>query len=406
MGALLAAAGGREVSGALDGYAVWLRFLDLSSPTVRDLLGGEIAEAQPRVAALIRSQFDDLLAACATEAGANGLTVARLLLQRQRALRMGVATAAEQLDPAATLLRVNDCVRPALDPVNLPVPLQVGTGFSLDAQARLLLAARPQAPLDAGFAFAFTVTSPDASLARGGRGFSDSSGRFTMVATPAAVQAQFDIRACLVFPDGNDTPTVTDLCVSTTVPDRCNRSTSGVFINSADAVAAAQDLVEVTGTVNIDASTSANLGALVLPCLRKAGTVQTLGNGGLSVLKLPRLTTLTRSLVVDAAGFTRIEAPLLASADSITLSSLHGGMTGVVLGPARLGSALQLPRINTTNPPVLQTLFSGLDGMGMDVFQIDGSSGVLCRADVEAFMARLVVRNPNGKPTLAFLRNC
>ena len=406
-GALSAAAGGLNVSAALDGYLVWLRFVELGGATTADLLSGEIGEAQPRVAALIRGEFDVVMAACATEAGANELTVTRLLLQRQRALRMGVAMAAFGLDPAATLLRVNDCVRPVLDPVNLPTPLTVGSGFSLDAKAKLVLAAKPQAPLDVGFGFDFTVTSNDASLARNGRGFSDSNGRFTVVATPSTVQAQFMVKACVVFPDGADVPNVTDLCVSTTVPDRCTRTASGVFINSADAVAAAQDLVEVTGTLNVDASTSANLGALVLPCLRKAGTVQTLSNGGLSVLKMPRLTQLTRSLVVDAAGFTQIEAPLLASADGITLSGLHGGMTGVTLGPALVGTALQLPRISTTNPPVLKTLFSGLDGMSVDSFQIDGSSsGVLCKSDVEALMGRLVVRNPNGKPTLAFLRGC
>ena len=330
----------------------------------------------------------------------------RLLLQRQRALRMGVATAAHGLDPAVTLLRVNDCVRPVLDPVNLPTPMQVGSGFSLDAQAKLVLAAKPQAPLDAGFGFDFTVTSNDASLARNGRGFSDSNGRFTVVATPSQVQAQFVVKACVVFPDGAAVPNVTDLCISANVPDRCTRTSGGVFINSADALAAAQDLVTVTGDILIDARTSANLGSVTLPCLARAGSIGTTGNGGLSVLKLPRLTTLGRSLVVDAGGFTRIEAPLLASADSITLSSLHSGMSGVVLGRARLATALQIPRINRIDPPVLKTLFSGLDGMSVDSFQMDGSSDVLCRSDVEALLGRLEIRNPNGKPTLAFLRGC
>ena len=52
--ALSAAAGGLNVSATLDGYARWLRFVELGGATTADLLSGEIAEAQPRVAALIR----------------------------------------------------------------------------------------------------------------------------------------------------------------------------------------------------------------------------------------------------------------------------------------------------------------------------------------------------------------
>lgn len=397
-----------DASGALDAYEVWLHFIDLNGGAVRSLLAPELADAQPRVAAMLRGQFDDVLATCATASGANELTVIRLLLQRQRALTMGVATAAEGLAPADTLRRVNDCVRPLLDPINLPTPMQAGAGFSLDAKASLVTAVQTQTPLNAGLAFDFTVTSNDASLARGGRGFSDRDGRFTVVATPRVAQAQFQVTACLVFPDARNPPTVTDLCVSSTVPDLCARVSSGVFINSAAAVAAAQDLVEVTGTVNIDASTSANLGALVLPCLRKVvGNVSTLGTGGLSVLKMPRLTEIGGSFVVQATGFTQIEAPLLASVRSISLDSLHGGLTSVVLGPARVTDAFQITRIDRANPPDLKTLFPGLDGMSVDSFQIDSStSGVLCRSAVEHLLGRVVVRNPNGLPTLAFLRSC
>jgi hypothetical protein len=411
MGALRAAAGGLNVSGALSGYAQWLHFVDLGGLTTADLLSGEIAEARPRVAALIRGEFDAIMNTCtASAAGANELTVVRLLLQRQRAVRMGVATAAEGLDPAATLARVNDCVRPLLDPISLPTPMTVGSAFSLDTRARLLMAARAQATLDAGFSYEFTVTSSEASLARGGRGFSDSNGRFTVVATPASTQAQFQVKACVVYPDGNtERPNVTDLCVSTTVPDRCSRIASGVFINSADAVAAAQDLLEAnSSSVSIDASTTANLGAVTLPCLRKVvGAVQTLGTGGMSVLKMPRLTEIGGSLVIDALGFSQIEAPLLASARGINFSNLHGGMTGINLGPARLTDGLQIVRIDRANPPDLDTLFTGLDGMSVDFFGIDSStSGVLCRSSVERLLSRIVVRNPNGLPTLAFLRAC
>ena len=410
MGALSAAAGGLNVSEALDGYTVWLRFLDLTTPVVRDLLSGEIAQAQPRVAALIRGEFDKVMATCTgSPQGANALTVARLLLQQLRAQKMGVATVAEGLDPATTLARINDCVRPVLDPINLPLPMTVGQGFSLDARATLVFAIAPQAPLDAGFGFAFTVTSNEASLARNGRGFSDSSGRFTVVATPASTLAQFDVKACVVYPDGNNAnPTVTSLCVSTAVPDRCTRTVSGTFINSAAALEAAQDLAEVgNGGILIDAGTTANLGSVILPCLRKAGNVSVTGSGGITALKFPRLTEIGGSFVMTATGVAQVELPVLASARSISIRGLHGSMTGFALGPARLTDTLQFTSVDRANPPDLRTLFSGLDGMSVDIFGFDSStSGVLCRSAVESLLGRIEVRNPNGKPTLAFLLNC
>jgi hypothetical protein len=177
------------------------------SAQLRDLLAPLDARAKTALVEILRAAIDADLAVCQSSADLAKLSMASLF--QQQAARLGLDTPERGLDRAAFLRKVNDCLRPVLDPAKLPDALSVGQPQSLDLRAQVVLNGQPN---PVGMPFQFTVTPTGAAVATP-VGFSDIAGRFTTVFTPSVDTPTFDVRGCLVLNDANGT-TGSDICVS------------------------------------------------------------------------------------------------------------------------------------------------------------------------------------------------
>ena len=178
------------------------------SAQLRELLAPLDARAKTALVDMLRVAVDADLAACQSSSAAiEKLSMASIF--QQQAARLGLDTPERGLDRAAFLRKVNDCLRPVLDPASLPDTLRVGQPLSLDLRAQVVFIDRPN---PVGVPFQFTVTPTDATVATP-VGFSDDAGRFTTVFTPSSAAPIFNVRACLVLNDANGT-TGSDICVT------------------------------------------------------------------------------------------------------------------------------------------------------------------------------------------------
>lgn len=201
---------------AIDEYALWvetrvrLEVLTNGSTNANSLLVDLDAEARPLVASLLRSRIDALLAECPLRANVNALSF--IAYYQQKAVDLVLASDEFGLGNANFLAKVNDCLRPVLDAIQLPSPLVIGTPMSLDAQAKVVFNGSPN-PADAPFEF--TVIATGATVQRE-TGKSDASGRYTTVFTPTNGTVEFQVRACLVL-QFLDNTRGSDICASQTV---------------------------------------------------------------------------------------------------------------------------------------------------------------------------------------------
>jgi hypothetical protein len=173
---------------------------------VRALLVPVQARAQATLGPVLLAQINRDLAQCQADANIRLLDLASHL--QQQAAKFGMDAATGGLDRASFLRKVNDCLRPVLDPVTLPNPLNVGQPISLDLRAQLVFNGRPN-PVAAPFQF--TITPTDATVATP-VGLGDSAGRFTTVFTPRTAAPSFAVRACLVLFTVDPT-SGSDICV-------------------------------------------------------------------------------------------------------------------------------------------------------------------------------------------------
>ncbi len=213
--ALAAADGSTDVVFSVDAiiaYRTWISTMDYVADrnTLELALAAELAEsasiAKRVFTAFINSNLDNCVRPAITmEARLASLSFASTL--QGIAQSIGLAGAGSGLDRATFLLRANNCLRPVLDPITLPMGLKIGTGKSLDAWAQVIVSGQPNpeaAP------FFFTVNATGASLGHS-NGNSDADGRFTTVFTPSQTQMQFNVKACLVFQTGQP---ASDICAN------------------------------------------------------------------------------------------------------------------------------------------------------------------------------------------------
>lgn len=196
-------------------YEMWFdglrRTLVLVGPeqaaALQALLAPARAQTEAAVARVFLAFIDSRLAPC--EADLNVFGLDEINYFHQRAAMYGIDTAALGLDRPSFLRKVNDCLRPVLDPATLPSPLSPGQPASLDVRAQVVFNGRPD---PVGQRFEFIITPTDATVATP-VGLSDNAGRFTTVFTPGATPPTFNVRACLVLVNsvGN---VGSDICVS------------------------------------------------------------------------------------------------------------------------------------------------------------------------------------------------
>jgi hypothetical protein len=227
--------------------AVW-GLSDAQTTTLRDLLAALDTRAKTALARILRDTVDADLAACRANANIGRLDFASLL--QQLAARFGLDTPEQGLDRVTFLRKVNDCVRPVLDPATVPDSLSVGQPVSLDQRAQLVINGQPN---PVGGPFEFTITPSGATVATP-VGFSDGAGRFTTVYTPSAATPSFNVRACLVLTDANGT-VGSDICVSQRVASAqvvlAGSITSSVDLPSGSQLSAARNVQRTIGTVRI-----------------------------------------------------------------------------------------------------------------------------------------------------------
>ncbi len=194
-------------------YSAWSGFLNSTAAMIgadraaqlRALLAPAQARTQSVLAGVLLAHINNQLVPC--PANATVATLSGPSHFQQEARRHGMDTVALGLDRASFLRKVNDCLRPVLDPVTLPNPLNVGQPISLDARAQVVFVGRPD---PVGVPFEFTIIPSNATVATP-VGASDAAGRFTTVVTPSSAQATFNVRACLILPLLGDEHS--DICV-------------------------------------------------------------------------------------------------------------------------------------------------------------------------------------------------
>jgi hypothetical protein len=188
---------------AATAFGIWDRAIELAMAdpaqyaAVVALLGDRYALSRARAGAFVKQDVDAGLAACAAPAPIgsvqqDGLNSA-LSLQVFAGQR-GLDDADLGLDAATVARRASACARVAFVPQAAPV-FEVGRQVSLDAQAEVIFAV--DANFRAAQPFAFTVGSSSAAVATP-EGVGDAAGRYTTVVTPAAADALFDVKACLM----------------------------------------------------------------------------------------------------------------------------------------------------------------------------------------------------------------
>lgn len=211
-----------------EAYGNWLNGLQRMSTLSGPVIGGELpallapaqAQTQAALARVYLAAIDSRLAACRN----NVLSFSEASFFQKQAAIFGIDTVAFGLDRPGFLRKVNDCLRPVLDPATLPSPLSPGQPASLDLRAQLVFNGQPD---PVGAAFEFTITATDAMLATP-VGFSDGAGRYTTVFTPSTAAPTFNVRACLVLIDG-----ASDICVTQQVSIPAPRLV-GVFDGSVE----------------------------------------------------------------------------------------------------------------------------------------------------------------------------
>jgi hypothetical protein len=179
---------------------------------LRALLAPEQAKTQAALARAFLAFIDSRLASCPSSADPVRDEVSEANFIQTEAARFDIDTVAFGLDRPGFLRKVNDCLRPVLDPITLPSPLSPGRPVSLDARAQVVFIDRPN---PVGAPFKFTITATDATVATP-VGFSDADGRYTTVFTPSTTAPTFDVRACLELNSNGDLnfTTSTDICVT------------------------------------------------------------------------------------------------------------------------------------------------------------------------------------------------
>lgn len=196
-------------------YEMWFdglrRMLVLFEPEQGAALQALLAPARAQTEAAVASVFlrfiDSRLVPCA--ANLDVFRVDELNFFHRNAAKYGIDTAALGLDRPSFLRKVNDCLRPVLDPATLPSPLTPGQPASLDLRAQVVFNGRPD---PVGVPFEFTITPTDATVATPVV-LSDAAGRFTTVFTPSTAAPTFNVRACLVLA-GSDGNVGSDICVT------------------------------------------------------------------------------------------------------------------------------------------------------------------------------------------------
>jgi hypothetical protein len=192
-------------------FATWLIGLNRLALLAGDDVGAALrvlvapAQAQTK-AALARKLLpfiDSSLAPCQID-----IDVLNASFIQRHAAEYGIDTVEFGLDRPGFLRKVNNCLRPVLDPATLPSPLSPGQPVSLDARAQGVFNGWPN-PVDAGFEF--TITATDATVATP-VGLSHGEGRYTTVFTPSTTAPTFNVRACLALNDGSALGS--DICVT------------------------------------------------------------------------------------------------------------------------------------------------------------------------------------------------
>lgn len=201
---------------AIEAYKQWINArvaiegLTNGSTNANSLLADLDAEARPLVARLIRDRIDLTIARCPILANVTVLSFTSYY--QNIAVELVLATEEFGLDNVTFLSKVNSCVRPVLDTIELPSPLIIGTPVSLDAQAKLVFIDTPD-PVAAPFEFTITPTGATVQHAIGK---SDATGQFTTVFTPGTEEVEFVVQACLVLEFLNPNEG-SDICASQTV---------------------------------------------------------------------------------------------------------------------------------------------------------------------------------------------
>lgn len=210
---------------------------------LRALLAPAQAQTQAALARAFLAAIDSRLASCQNDV----LSFSEASSFQKQAAVYGIDTVAFGLDRPGFLRKVNDCLRPVLDPATLPSPLSSGQPTSLDLRAQLVFNDQPD-PI--GAAFEFTITATDATVATP-VGFSDGAGRYTTVITPSTASPSFNVRACLMLLAG-----ASDICVTQQVSPVANVFAGVVTVTSVFSAGRGQSSVTAFVRVRVNADNS------------------------------------------------------------------------------------------------------------------------------------------------------
>jgi hypothetical protein len=231
-------------------YEKWADGLKLAvfqvSPEAGAALQALLAPAQAQTQAALARAYLGFINSSLTPCPNTVLFLGEPSFFQKQAAAFGIDSVEFGLDRPSFLRKVNDCLRPVLDPATLPSPLRLGQAMSLDLRAQVVFNGRPD---PVGVPFEFSITATDATVGTP-VGFSDDGGRFTTVFTPSTTAPTFNVRACLITLEGTS-----DICVTQQVRAEANVFAGTVTVTS-NFASGGQSSVTAFVRVRVDADNS------------------------------------------------------------------------------------------------------------------------------------------------------